>query len=68
MRWKEQFTLPDHRIRVLPGASYDGFYYICYHKARGTIEGYYYSRDSEPDQNINLKIVPKFSSSFYKFV
>jgi hypothetical protein len=29
MRWKEQFLVPDHRVRSINGASYAGFYYIC---------------------------------------
>ncbi|PVF99125.1 hypothetical protein CPB86DRAFT_703904, partial [Serendipita vermifera] len=29
MRWKERFLVPDHKVRSINGASYDGFYYIC---------------------------------------
>lgn len=29
MRWKEQFLVPDHRVRNINGASFAGFYYIC---------------------------------------
>jgi hypothetical protein len=29
MRWKERFLVPDHKVRSIKGASYDGFYYIC---------------------------------------
>jgi len=39
--------------------------------SRGTIEGYYYSKDStkiEPNQYIDLKIVPKYSSSIFPFI
>ncbi|KAK6461398.1 vacuolar import/degradation protein Vid24, partial [Scheffersomyces coipomensis] len=28
MRWKEEFLLPDSRIKQISGASFDGFYYI----------------------------------------
>lgn len=28
MRWKEEFLLPDSRIKLLTGASFEGFYYI----------------------------------------
>jgi len=53
MRWKEQFTLPDHKVTKITGASYDG---------------YYYSKDSEPNQYINLRILKKYSSSVFKFM
>ncbi|CAD6907989.1 unnamed protein product [Tilletia controversa] len=29
MRWKERFLVPDHRVKNVTGASYDGFYYVC---------------------------------------
>lgn len=29
MRWKEQFCVPDSGIKDIPGASFDGFYYVC---------------------------------------
>ncbi|QRV86518.1 vacuolar import and degradation protein [Ceratobasidium sp. AG-Ba] len=29
MRWKERFLVPDHQVRGIRGASYDGFYYVC---------------------------------------
>ncbi|KAI5965192.1 uncharacterized protein KGF55_001412 [Candida pseudojiufengensis] len=28
MRWKEEFLLPDSRIKQIPNASFEGFYYI----------------------------------------
>ena len=28
MRWKEEFLLPDSRIKQITGASFEGFYYI----------------------------------------
>ncbi|GAA5829568.1 hypothetical protein JCM11251_000208 [Rhodosporidiobolus azoricus] len=28
MRWKERFVVPNHRIRDIHGASYQGFYYV----------------------------------------
>ena len=52
----------------IQGASYDGFYYICYSKARGVIEGYYFGKDAEPNQHINLSIVKKHSTSVFKFM
>lgn len=44
---KEQFLVPDHTIKDISGASFAGFYYICFQKSTATIEGYYYHRSSE---------------------
>ena len=42
MRWKEKFLVPDHRVREISGASFEGFYYICFNQVLGTITGIYY--------------------------
>ena len=47
MRWKEHFLVPDHRIRTIAGASFAGFYYICFQRSTGTISGFYYHQNSE---------------------
>ncbi|KAG0222515.1 GID complex subunit 4, VID24 [Actinomortierella wolfii] len=47
MRWKEHFLVPDHRVEGITGASFAGFYYICYNKLTGQINGYYYHQSSE---------------------
>lgn len=47
MRWKEYFVVPDHTITDLPGASFDGFYYICFNQITGGITGAYYHHKSE---------------------
>ncbi|KAF9377798.1 GID complex subunit 4, VID24 [Mortierella sp. AD011] len=47
MRWKEHFLVPDHRVQGISGASFAGFYYICYNKKTSTISGYYYHHTSE---------------------
>lgn len=47
MRWKEQFLVPDHKVRDINGASFAGFYYISLQKSSATIEGYYYHKNSE---------------------
>lgn len=47
MRWKEQFLVPDHTIKQVEGASYAGFYYICYSKRTSSIRGYYFHHNSE---------------------
>ncbi|KAG0017581.1 hypothetical protein BGZ80_008145 [Entomortierella chlamydospora] len=47
MRWKEHFLVPDHRVEGIIGASFAGFYYICYNKQTGQISGYYYHHTSD---------------------
>ncbi|KAF9438259.1 GID complex subunit 4, VID24 [Entomortierella beljakovae] len=47
MRWKEHFLVPDHRIEGIAGASFAGFYYICYNKRTGQINGLYYHSSSD---------------------
>ncbi|XP_069036842.1 glucose-induced degradation protein 4 homolog isoform X2 [Lepisosteus oculatus] len=67
MRWKEQFLVPDHTIKDISGASFAGFYYICFQKSTATIEGYYYHRSSEWYQSLNLTHVPEHSAPIYEF-
>ncbi|KAF9988442.1 hypothetical protein BGZ75_009389 [Mortierella antarctica] len=57
MRWKEHFLVPDHRVEGITGASFAGFYYICYFKSTGEIDGYYYHRSSEKFQKLMLRHV-----------
>jgi hypothetical protein len=47
MRWKEHFLVPDHRVRTISGASFEGFYYICFNQIQGTISGIYFHSKSE---------------------
>lgn len=47
MRWKEHFLVPDHTVKHVEGASYAGFYYICYSKQTSCIRGYYFHINSE---------------------
>lgn len=42
MRWKEHFLVPDHHLINVQGASFAGFYYICYQRSTGEISGFYY--------------------------
>lgn len=67
MRWKEQFLVPDHTIKDISGASFAGFYYICFQKSTATIEGYYYHRSSEWYQSLNLNHVREHSVPIYEF-
>lgn len=47
MRWKEYFLVPDHRVKTINGASFEGFYYICFNQVTGGIEGIYFHAKSE---------------------
>jgi len=67
MRWKEHFLVPDHTIKDIQGASFAGFYYICFQKSTASIEGYYYHRNSEWFQSLNLTHVPEHSQQIYEF-
>ncbi|XP_014889140.1 glucose-induced degradation protein 4 homolog isoform X3 [Poecilia latipinna] len=67
MRWKEQFLVPDHTIKDISGASFAGFYYICFQKSTATIEGYYYHRSSEWYQSLSLNHVQEHSMPIYEF-
>jgi len=57
MRWKEFFLVPDHTVRDLTGASFDGFYYICFNQITGSITGIYYHLRCEKGQRLDLKPV-----------
>ncbi|KAL9100945.1 MAG: hypothetical protein Q9163_003744 [Psora crenata] len=46
MRWKEKFLVPDHKVKVISGASFEGFYYICFNQIAGAISGIYYHSTS----------------------
>ncbi|XP_013870322.1 glucose-induced degradation protein 4 homolog [Austrofundulus limnaeus] len=67
MRWKEQFLVPDHTIKDISGASFAGFYYICFQKSTATIEGYYYHRSSEWYQSLSLNHIEEHSVPIYEF-
>ncbi|KAK9696410.1 GID complex subunit 4, VID24 [Basidiobolus ranarum] len=67
MRWKEHFLVPDHRVRSISGASFAGFYYICFQLSTGTITGYYYHQNSEWFQQLTLYQIPRHSSSSFEF-
>jgi len=58
MRWKEYFLVPDHRVRTISGASFEGFYYICFNQVSGGIEGIYFHAKSEKFQKLQLEHVP----------
>ena len=47
MRWKEWFLVPDHLVTSIQGASFEGFYYICFNQVEGRISGIYFHAKSE---------------------
>ncbi|EPS42796.1 hypothetical protein H072_3193 [Dactylellina haptotyla CBS 200.50] len=57
MRWKEYFLVPNHRVKELTGASFDGFYYICFSQITGNVSGIYFHSNSEKWQQLELKHV-----------
>jgi hypothetical protein len=58
MRWKEHFLVPDHRVKTITGASFEGFYYICFNQISGEISGIYFHSKSEKYQRLELKHQP----------
>ncbi|KAI1260587.1 vacuolar import and degradation protein [Xylariaceae sp. FL1019] len=57
MRWKEHFLVPDHRVTTITGASFEGFYYICFNAKEGSVSGIYFHSKSEKFQQLELKHV-----------
>lgn len=57
MRWKEYFLVPDHRVKTITGASFEGFYYICFNQASGAVSGIYFHAKSEKYQQLELSHV-----------
>lgn len=60
MRWKEYFLVPDHRVRSISGASFEGFYYICFNQVEGTVAGIYFHAKSEKYQQLELRHVKDY--------
>jgi len=67
MRWKEYFLVPDHRVRQISGASFEGFYYICFNQISGTVSGIYFHAKSEKFQKLELNHVPDKTFSCVEF-
>ncbi|TIA90445.1 hypothetical protein E3P99_01555 [Wallemia hederae] len=81
MRWKEHFCVPDSSIKDIPGASFDGFYYVCIDldcppsdithpsipSSGPHLSGYYFHPNSEPFQQLNLRELPKTTSDTFEF-
>ncbi|GME81364.1 unnamed protein product [Ambrosiozyma monospora] len=58
MRWKELFLVPDAKIKDIRGASFAGFYYVCFNQYRGSISGLYFHRCSDRFQKLELAHIP----------
>lgn len=68
MRWKEKFLIPDAKVSNIEGASFAGFYYICFNQFTGDIMGLYYHKESEKFQHLELNYVEDHGiSSSYQF-
>lgn len=70
MRWKERFLVPDHTIKNVEGASYEGFYYICYSKKTKFISGYYFHQNEnqfESYQKLSLQLDEVNTSGVFQF-
>ena len=57
MRWKEYFLVPDHRVRTISGASFEGFYYICFNQKHGTVSGIYFHSKSEKSVRSSIRLI-----------
>lgn len=58
MRWKELFLYPDATITEIKGASFAGFYYICFNQLSGQISGLYFHGQTDKFQQLTLSFVP----------
>lgn len=67
MRWKEHFLVPDHRIKTIQGASFAGFYYMCFNVATNSLSGFYFHHNSEWWQQIKLDHVQEQVSGSFEF-
>lgn len=53
MRWKEQFFV---NVGTDCGLTIAGFYYVCFDRQIGTVEGYYHDANSSPWQRLELAV------------
>ena len=67
MRWKEYFLVPDHNVRSILGASFEGFYYVCFHQLTGSVSGIYFHTRSEKFQKLKLSHVNDRSFGSFEF-
>lgn len=57
MRLKERFLVPDHKVKTINGASFEGFYYVCFDQCTGQFSGIYFHAKSEKYQQLELQHV-----------
>jgi hypothetical protein len=68
MRWKETFLVPNHHVSAIHGASFAGFYYICYQRSTSRIKGYYFFRHHKDwFQELNLDHVSERGFGKFEF-
>lgn len=68
MRWKEKFLIEDPDMDSIEGASFDGYYYVVHDQFTGKIQGFYYHKDAERFQQLELLPYAKVpGSSSYEF-
>ncbi|CAO3682224.1 hypothetical protein G6F70_004426 [Rhizopus microsporus] len=68
MRWKEKFLVPDHHVNAIHGASFAGFYYICYQRSLNQIRGFYFFRQHKDwYQELILDHVPDRGFGHFEF-
>lgn len=67
MRWKEIFLLDDPKLKTILGASFSGFYYICFDVSKGSFCGFYYHDNCEMYQVLELKHVAERTSQAFEF-
>lgn len=58
MRWKEKFLYPNNDVSNIKGASFAGFYYVCFNVKTGSITGLYFHKFTDRFQQLNLTHVP----------
>lgn len=54
MRWKEKFLVDNPDMQAIEGASFEGYYYIVHDQFTGSIQGFYYHKDAERFQQLEL--------------
>ena len=57
----------DYRVKTINGASFAGFYYICYQLSKEEITGYYFHQNSEKFQQLNLRHCPETTFQQFEF-
>lgn len=66
-RWKELFLLDDPHMTDIKGASFAGFYYICFNQVDGALQGMYYHKFSDKFQRLMLSPIDSTSYSVFEY-